>query len=369
MATRISLIRSIRQREERQQIGTMVRPFVKGLIDIEKRCLIRLSQAARTSGQLQIALNSVMKAQQLGAEHTSDISEEFANVLWVQKEEKLAVQFLRNLLANSDHSNNDVEDPARRAIWLSRLGTWISEACLEKPAEIWTRYFDPSISLLERAKEGKGHYDASHAKIYRQCAMFSERQYYAMLKSPDAIRFTVYVDRKKKEIEYFQEALAKTHKESKEYSLLNSEKSRALTVFNEDSKRFVQHNMLRDTSLRQAIDMHSRCLETSEDFNDDSAIRLCSLWLANFDDESILDCIRAALDRIPSRKFAFLAVSSLTLDIITFIDRYRHISINLQHVFQQYNLIIPTCHRRIYRDSSCACARSTHFTFCIKSTA
>jgi ataxia telangiectasia mutated family protein len=36
-------------------------------------------------------------------------------------------------------------------------------------------------------------------------------------------------------------------------------------------------------------------------------IRLCSLWFANFDDEGLQEKVRAALDRIPSRKFIFLS--------------------------------------------------------------
>ena len=65
MATRISLLHSARQREERQQIGNMTTPFANSLKELEKRCLIRLSQAARGANQVQIALNSIMRAHKL----------------------------------------------------------------------------------------------------------------------------------------------------------------------------------------------------------------------------------------------------------------------------------------------------------------
>ncbi|KAF8966296.1 hypothetical protein BDZ97DRAFT_2057533 [Flammula alnicola] len=287
MATRISLVRSVRQREERQQIGSLVTSFVRGLIDVEKNCLLRLSEAARASGQIQVALNSVVRAQRLDITSSSEVSEEFANVLWLQKEERLAVQFLQGLVERDDSAGDSLTDPSRHALWLSRLGTWTSEACLEKPTEIWERYFSPSISLLEKVKDDIGQFDVLQATIYRECAMFSERQYHSTLKSPDAIRWKIQPETSKKELLSHQ-ALAKK-------------------ILIEDSERFKKHNTLRDSFLKRAIDMHSRCLETSSQFDNDSAIRFCSLWFANFDDESILESVKKALARIPSRKLVFLA--------------------------------------------------------------
>lgn len=107
----------MRQREERQQIGTIVTPFLANLIDIEKKCLLCLSRAARASNQVQIALNSVVRAQHLTLNPCSEVSEEFANVLWLQKEEKLAVQFLQDLVS----ANGQSADMSRKAMWLARL--------------------------------------------------------------------------------------------------------------------------------------------------------------------------------------------------------------------------------------------------------
>ncbi|KDR80743.1 hypothetical protein GALMADRAFT_241175 [Galerina marginata CBS 339.88] len=310
MATRISLLRSVRQREERQQIGSLVSPFVQHLKDIEKTCLLRLSEAARASRRVQIALNSVVKAQRLDVVPSPKVSEEFANVLWLQREEKLAVQFLQDL-ANQDKSEGKGKpaDSLQRALWLSRLGTWTSEACLAKPTEIQERYFSPSITLLENIQGGSeqsGIAEAS-ATIYREFAMFAERQYHATSKSPDAIRWKVYVERKKQEIEHRSMELARTQTDATRQQTLKGDQDRARKILNEDSEQFKKHNSLRETFLKQAIDMHSRCLSTSNKFDNDSAIRFCSLWFANFDDLSILDCVKGGLERIPSRKFIFLA--------------------------------------------------------------
>jgi ataxia telangiectasia mutated family protein len=165
--------------------------------------------------------------------------------------------------------------------------------------------------LLDEASDDKHDLLASRATVYRECAMFSERQYHATLKSPDGIRWKVYVDRKKQEIENRNMELARTpHDLSRKE--LEQDQLRARKLLQEDTELFRKHNTIRDHFLRQAIDMHSRCLEASDNFDDDSAIRFCSLWFANFDDESASGTVNDALEHIPSRKLVFLAVCLLS---------------------------------------------------------
>jgi ataxia telangiectasia mutated family protein len=142
--------------------------------------------------------------------------------------------------------------------------------------------------------------------------MFAERQYHAVLKSPDALRWKLYVDRKTNEIESLNKEISRTQIVAVKEDL-KSEQKRAQRLLQTDSELFRKHNDLQEILLQQALEMHSRCLETSDEFNDDSAIRLCSLWFANFDDESILDTVSNALDRTPSGKLVFLAVSFISL--------------------------------------------------------
>lgn len=190
-------------------------------------------------------------------------------------------------------------------------GSWTSEACLEKPTDIWARYFQPAVSMLNEVPSGR---EEAHATIYHECAMFAERQHHAILKSPDAIRWKVYVDRKKQEIQQRSIELARTQPSMQ--SKMRSDQARAQKLLQEDSELFRQHNIARDAFLQQAIEMYSRCLEASDAFDNDAAIRLCSLWFANFDDETILsETVEKALDRIPSRKLIFLAVRSFQLFI------------------------------------------------------
>ena len=142
--------------------------------------------------------------------------------------------------------------------------------------------------------------------------MFSDRQYHAILQSPDAIRWKVYVQRKTQEIERREQELRRTQSSVLQDSL-RSDQTRAKKILDEDSVHFETHNRARETFLKQAIDMYSRCLESSDDFDNEAVIRLCSLWFANFDDGmKVHEEIGLALDRIPSRKMLFLAVSPIS---------------------------------------------------------
>jgi ataxia telangiectasia mutated family protein len=117
MTTRLALIRSVRRKEERQQIGKMETPFMESLTEVEKRCLIRLSEAARHDGQIQIALNAIVRAQRLEHTPSFNVSQEFANVLWLQKEEKPATEYLQALLKH----HADVIEPGHKASLLAQL--------------------------------------------------------------------------------------------------------------------------------------------------------------------------------------------------------------------------------------------------------
>ena len=123
LATRISLIRSVREKEERDQIGNLVTPFLKALIDVEKSCLLFLSKAAREALNLQVALNSVVRAQALEQQPSSLVSQEYANVLWLHHERKHAVQFLKELVVSKPKEIQKLgtESKLKNAVLLARL--------------------------------------------------------------------------------------------------------------------------------------------------------------------------------------------------------------------------------------------------------
>ena len=146
-----------------------------------------------------------------------------------------------------------------------------------------------------------------HATIYNQCARFAEQQYHAISKSPDSLRWKLYVDRKAQQIDNLKSQITRTQPGSKEYNILAQDQKAAEKILKQDTELVDQHNRTINAFLDQAIDMYSKCLEATDEFNDDGAIRLCSLWFANFENPSIQQKIGVALNRTPSRKFVFLA--------------------------------------------------------------
>ncbi|KAG1770724.1 hypothetical protein EDD22DRAFT_769941 [Suillus occidentalis] len=303
LATRISLVRSVRQKEERRQIGSLATPFVRGILDVEKRCLVRLSIAARKSNQLQVALNSIVKAQRLERNASFEVAREFANVLWLQKEQKLAVQYLKDLV---NSQNLGADGAVEKALSFARL-TGSPEACLEKPTDIKRKFFDPAVEFAIAAEKRTDVRDHACATVFRKCALFADQQYHSILKSSDAMRWHIYKERKKQEVRQRESQLQKTQQGTNEYQVLFEEQKKARTVLAEDLKAYADHTGARDAFLELAIDMYSRCLASSDRFDDDGPIRFSSLWFANFDDVGIQDKLKAALDRVPSRKFVFLS--------------------------------------------------------------
>ncbi|KAI5119125.1 hypothetical protein M0805_005731 [Coniferiporia weirii] len=305
IATRISLLRSARQREQRDQIGTMQSDLTLSLIQLEKSSLVRLSEAAREANQLQIALNSVVCALQMEDQPAFDVRKEFANVLWLQKERKFAVECLKEEMKKRGRTSDVVQD----ALTLAKLGEWTSEACLEKPDFIHSNFFAPAIKLLlgDGEKNDGGSSKDVRADVFHKCALFAEQQYHAIVQSPDIIRLKVYSERKKQELREREETLRKTSSTSTKWQELTQHQRRAKALYEQDTAQFIEVTGARDKYLNQAIQMLSLCLEASDSHDVDATIRMCSLWFANFAIDSLSSAIPTAVSKVPSRKFVFLA--------------------------------------------------------------
>ncbi|KAJ3532415.1 hypothetical protein NMY22_g7753 [Coprinellus aureogranulatus] len=299
MSTRIALIRSVRQREtQRHQIGDISSPAIEGCMKLEQQCLLSLSRAARDNDQPQIALNSIIKAQKLGI--VSDVSLEYANVLWSLNEPKLAVNHLSETLKEVQ-SSPKLSKPAI----LAQLGTWTSEACLEKPTDIWQKFFVPATKGLASAETQQ---TAELAQVYHQCAAFADRQYHSINKSPDMIRRKVYIQRKEQEIEERKSQMSQLSEGSSRHRELEIAQEKAAKLLNEDSLLHQSLRRAREEFLKEAMSLYSHCLCISDTFDNEAPIKFSSLWFANFDDEIVDEsAIHRSLRRIPSRKFIFLA--------------------------------------------------------------
>lgn len=171
---------------------------------------------------------------------------------------------------------------------------------------IVSKYFDPAKNILDNQLNSSGIL-TEDAQVYHQYAIFAERQYHVINKSPDVLRWKVYVDRKSNEVERLKGQMLQARQGSKEYGELNQEVGKAEKVLAKDQQQSKEHMQSRTSFFSLAIDMYSRSLQTSDLFDDDAATRFCSLWLANFDNLDPSIPFTEALERIPSHKFVFLA--------------------------------------------------------------
>ncbi|KAF8578220.1 hypothetical protein K439DRAFT_1395785 [Ramaria rubella] len=307
ISTRMSLLGSTKQREQRDQIGDLESPFMSELKHLEQKCFLKLSEAARMSGHHDFALNAVMSAKGLERIPSFEVSQEFAHVLWLLKEHKPAVEYLSNLV-DAAAPMADCEKATKDALALARLGTWSAEACLQKPTDIREHFFARATNLLlgSESQELAEDMDPALAVVFQQYALFAEEQYHANLRSPEISRLKVYMERKKLEIEQVKSLPAITQRGPK-HDALSSHLRTAEALFADDTAQLSIHTESRTTFLVQAVEMYSRCLHASDEFDDSAVIRLCSLWFANFGESKVQHNFGRALSRIPSRKFVFLA--------------------------------------------------------------
>ncbi|KDQ11887.1 hypothetical protein BOTBODRAFT_162335 [Botryobasidium botryosum FD-172 SS1] len=294
LTTRISLLHSTKHRYEAIQHGDYS-PFA----EVEKRCLVRISEAARSSNRLQIALNSITRAHQIVKEialGSFDVSREYALVLWSQ-DRKVAISSLEAMVqGNREASENGLQ----RAMLLAQLGEWLSEARLKNAMDIRQRYFAPAIEILFKLKGDLG------APIFHQYAIFAKQQYHAISQSPEITRLEIYIKRKRAEVEDCEKALH-TERDPERRSRLTRQKHTAKLQLAQDEARYAAQISSRDKFLGESITSFTRCLRISDDYDGDAVIQICSLWFGNFNDEKLNKDIRRSLEGIPSRKFAFLS--------------------------------------------------------------
>lgn len=125
-ATRMVLLHSVTQQEQRQQLGNLESSFLTFLKSLEIKCLLKVSEAARVSEEFQIAMNSTVRAQSLEKVPSPATLEEFAHVLWSQKEQKTAIEYLNSLSRIQSREETSLGspfasgDPTRRALLLAR---------------------------------------------------------------------------------------------------------------------------------------------------------------------------------------------------------------------------------------------------------
>lgn len=115
------------------------------------------------------------------------------------------------------------------------------------------------------------------------------------------------MDRKAEEVKLRQEEVQRAPAGSTQRKGLEHNLKKARQELQLDQARFKDSMDARDKFLGLAATNYSKCLAHSDAFDSESIIRLCSLWLANFERPDMYSGFESALQRVASHKFIFLA--------------------------------------------------------------
>ncbi|KAG8966808.1 Serine/threonine-protein kinase tel1 [Tulasnella sp. 419] len=313
LAVRRSVIQSTRAMENLDQVGDVETSFAQDMRTLEHACNIRLAEAARDAGRLPIAISAVQqsKALEIHGLQTFSRTREFAAILWMQDEQKIAVEYLRELISGLPE-----ELKLEKPFLLSQLGEWVAAAGLENALDIRKQYFDPASLQLESELSRDSTSASTAAHVFHRYAIFSEEQHQSVIRSPEVLRLKLYVERMKNEINEIDEQIkqmetkaqgSRSGADHNKLQILRRQREKSAKLLNEDETSYNMHIEARDAFLQQAILMLAKCLAISEDYNHDTVIRLCSLWFSNFTDDSLNVGIRSSIMTIPSHKFLILS--------------------------------------------------------------
>ncbi|KAK4047357.1 Serine/threonine-protein kinase tel1 [Microbotryomycetes sp. JL221] len=300
LSCRITMLRQIRSQEQASMIGDMdITPAAREAAEVERSCLLKLSERARTSGRLQVALNAVTMAHKLVEEQSSSASykvdEELAKVLWSQGEHSTAIRLLEEVSGKK---------PSNVATVFAQLGQWQVEARLRRADEILKTCFEPASRALDDSYNAK-----ERTQVYSNFAQFADRQFHEAVAALEEKkeRYITYKQRKQVEMrELDRQIVAQPDDASTDAKILARTKINARHYLEEDKKQldaleYRVHNM-----LSKALTNYAQAIINSEDTLD-LVLRFVALWLANSDAEALDTGVANLIDSIPSHRFVFLA--------------------------------------------------------------
>ncbi|KAM0786662.1 hypothetical protein ACM66B_002111 [Microbotryomycetes sp. NB124-2] len=302
LSSRITLLRHLQLAEGADAVGDQFVPdAVSKLANVERACLVKLSQNARESENLQIALNAVTAAHRL-VNHPSQANEvdgELAQVLWTQGEHGTAIRLLEEVRHRR---------PPKIATIHAQLGRWQVESRLKSFQDILDKCFEPASKALDDS------YTAiERAKVFSSFAQFADEQYQEASRVYDERRekFEAYEQHKRAEIDAIDRQLSRiasreSQQDSETARELHISRRTAQHYLDEDRKSFAAVETKMRTMLSRAIENYAKSVCES-DGSLDMILRFTALWLANSHEERLNGEIQTLLESIPSHRFVFLA--------------------------------------------------------------
>lgn len=311
LRTRQLLLQAVRQRLQSDQIGDALDRPAEEIARVERLLLVQLSRQAREHEKLQKAINATARAESIEValgDGANLAREEFAAVLWDQKEHSPAMQLLSQIVDDLGVTTRSTMQQKRRgARLLSLLAQWRATARSQHPREIDGTLFEPALKLLvtppasEVAKDAE--VSAEQSEIAYRWARFAE-EHHRGSDMAEIMRLRVYIQRRTEEIAQNQREYDKTSSKTDRGKLLQFQRQ-AEKILRQDQTRLSELEASRTLFLRRSIAMYARALSSS-DVHDDAVARLISLWFENSDNAELNRLLVNCLASIPSRKFVAL---------------------------------------------------------------
>lgn len=312
--TRRSVLQAARQRLSRMQIGDALDGPAAEAGKVERSLLVLLSRQAREHENLQKAINATARAERIekAIDDGANVArEEFAAVLWEQKEHSPAMQLLSQIVDDlSVKASSPAPQKRRGARLLALLAQWRATARSQHPREIDRALFEPALRLIassntpETATSLRDPAAAGEqCEIAYRWARFAE-EHHRGSDLAEITRLRLYIDRRLEEIAQNQRECERTTSKTERGKLLQFQRQ-AEKMLRQDQTRLTELEASRTHFLHRSVAMYARAL-ASADAHDDAVARLISLWFENAADAGLNRLLTTSLSSIASRKFVAL---------------------------------------------------------------
>ena len=268
---------------------------------VEVHTALLASEVNRSHNALQESLtvttsliDLIAPCKNVGLNVEAAIRLEESHVLWDQGEMASSIGMLQELWEGPDLNKQTIS--IGRADLLSRIGSQVSVARLEKPDDILQNYLKPALTELKGKTEGK-----EAGKVFHQFAIFCDQQ----LQDPDSIEDLERLERlhrqKADDVERLTSMLKSPNPKDKRS--ISAQLSKSKTWLKIDDDELHRHRRSREEFLQKCIENYLLAMRASDE-HDQNALRFTALWLEHSCETKANATVAMHLEGVPSRKFA-----------------------------------------------------------------
>lgn len=308
---------------KKPKLQELLKTYPRDARSLESHLLLASSHMSRAHGAIQNALSTVTyltelvkPCKEVGVDISAAVRLASANVLWDQGEMTASIRVLQDLqgLLDSHVQLIEVSKPELLAKLVSIESTrythfpitdrvqghQMSEARLEKPDEIITRYLRPAIKELRGESEGD-----EAGVVFHEFASFCDKQLQNADGLEDFQRIQKLRERKDAEVGDLDKMIKSASSQAKERDNLKNYRAKAKQWFDIDDREFQRLRESRQTFLRQSLENYLLCLKACDKYEND-ALRFSALWLENYESDIANEAVSRHVGQVGSRKFAAL---------------------------------------------------------------